>query len=98
MPAAAVNAPPSIEYSPPVMDTGALPVMPVTTISLEAATVARAMSACTVKLNVSGVMSAEPDPPPPSPPPPPPPQPAASRHNNPTITQRDNCFRTPAVP
>jgi hypothetical protein len=39
VPAADVNAPPSIEYSPPVMEIGALALMPEMTTSLEPTTV-----------------------------------------------------------
>jgi hypothetical protein len=43
MPGAEVNAPPLIEYSPPVMEIGAFPVMPEMTMSLEATPVDRAV-------------------------------------------------------
>jgi hypothetical protein len=76
-PAAAVKAPPSIEYSPPVIETGALELIPEMTISFDVTPTDNAVPDWAAKENGFGVVSAAGggggvcDPPPP-----PPPQPA----------------------
>jgi hypothetical protein len=76
VPAADVNAPPSIEYSPPAIETAAAAVMPVIVTSAEVTELERDMSPWPANVNAFGVVSGggvlplpELDPPPPPPPP-----------------------------
>src|SRR5262245_38152570 len=79
VPAAEVNAPPSIEYWPPVIEIAAAALMPVMVAWLDVTCVDNAASDLAPNAKLSGVVSTgggvgEP-------PPPPPPQPASSANN-----------------
>src|SRR3954469_23441908 len=75
VPAAEVNGPPSIEYSPPVIDTAAAWLMPLTVMLPEVAAAERVALDWSGNVNVLGVVSTggglgvgvgfEPPPPPP---------------------------------
>jgi len=58
VPAADVNAPPLIEYSPPVIDTAAGALIPETTISFEVTTADSAVPDWAANVKLFGVVSA----------------------------------------
>ena len=58
VPAAAVKAPPLIEYSPPVIAMGAAVSIPATVMVLEVWTLPRAALVTGIKVNAVGIASA----------------------------------------
>jgi hypothetical protein len=85
VPGALVYTPPLIEYSPPVMETGVLELMPDTTIGSDVTAIAGAFPLWAGKEKAVGVVSTtegwDPEPPPP-------PHPTSSASNDPIKTKR----------